>query len=88
MVWSSSVDQRTADRPAHRACYRLPSSADRVGDVHPAVLFGMSGFGMAMEGAPDQRWEGNKDASGMLEDASSHQGWPFLFAITFVYLQV
>ena len=77
VVWSSSVDQRTADRPAHRACYRLPSSADRVGDVHPAVLFGMSGFGMAMEGAPDQRWEGNKDASGMLEDASSQSATRF-----------
>ena len=48
VVWSSSVDQRTADRPAHRACYRLPSSADRVGDVHLAVLFGVSGIGMAM----------------------------------------
>ena len=51
VVWSSAVDPWSFDCPSHRAGHRLSGSADGLGDLHPSELFGVSGYGVAMEGA-------------------------------------
>jgi hypothetical protein len=51
VVWSSAVDPWSFDCPSHRAGHRLPGGADGLGDLHPSEFFGVSGSGVAMEGA-------------------------------------
>ena len=51
VVWSSTVDPWSFDCPSHCAGHRLSGGADGLGDLHPVVLFGVSGSGVAMEGA-------------------------------------
>lgn len=51
VVWSSAVDPWSFDCPSHRAGHRLSGGADGLGDLHPSEFFGVSGSGVAMEGA-------------------------------------
>ena len=79
VVWSSTVDPWSFDCPSHRAGHRLPGGADGLGDLHPSEFFGVSGSGVAMEGAVL-----NITRTGI----ETLQNWMFMVGFTTLYIYI
>lgn len=79
MVWSSTVDPWSFDCPSHRAGHRLSGGADGLGDLHPSEFFGVSGSGVAMEGAVL-----NITRTGI----ETLQNWMFMVGFTTLYIYI